>query len=195
MFWPYVTWNLCKVLHWSKSVLTFDHCCPHSVTLGYYCTSFRYYVRGGWGAYHLHKPARVGISCINIKLQNLTWWETDPLVIYPNQLHTLKQYYISLPQIPSHIFWSFSHEMTQIIWFSNQNFWLFHVKGKSPCSYKFLVLTDCWIRHDHHDICVGCKDINECSKAWIPHLHALKMSMQFAGKDGYAQLQPSKAWK
>ena len=115
--------------------------------------------------------------------------------MYPNQLNTLKKYEIALPQIPSHIFWSFLHGMTQTIWFSNQNVWFFHVNGKTPCSYKFLVLTDCWIRHDHHDICVGCKDINECSKAWIPYLHALKMSMQFAGKDGYAQLKPSKAWK
>ena len=36
MFWPSVTWNLCKAQHWSKSVLTFDCCRLHSITFGYY---------------------------------------------------------------------------------------------------------------------------------------------------------------
>ena len=36
MFWLSVTWNLGKAQRWSKSVLTFDRCRPHSVTFGYY---------------------------------------------------------------------------------------------------------------------------------------------------------------
>ena len=36
VFWPSVTWNLPKAQHWSKSVLTFDRCRPHSVTFGHY---------------------------------------------------------------------------------------------------------------------------------------------------------------
>ena len=35
-FWPSVTWNFPKAQRWNKSVLTFDHCRPHSVTFGYY---------------------------------------------------------------------------------------------------------------------------------------------------------------
>ena len=31
VFWPSITWNLCKVQRWSKSVLTFDHYRPHYV--------------------------------------------------------------------------------------------------------------------------------------------------------------------
>ena len=34
-FWLSVTWNLCKAQQWSKSILTFDCCHPHSVTFGY----------------------------------------------------------------------------------------------------------------------------------------------------------------
>ena len=30
-FWSSVTWNIRKVRHWSKSVLTFDRCGPHSL--------------------------------------------------------------------------------------------------------------------------------------------------------------------
>ena len=34
----------------------------------------------------------VEILCINIKLQNLTLWESDPLqTVYPNQLNRLKK--------------------------------------------------------------------------------------------------------
>ena len=36
VFWPSVTWNLHKAQRWSKSVWTFDHCCPLSLTFGYY---------------------------------------------------------------------------------------------------------------------------------------------------------------
>ena len=32
VFWPSLTWNLLKAQRWSKSVLTFDRCLPHSVT-------------------------------------------------------------------------------------------------------------------------------------------------------------------
>ena len=35
-FWPSVTWNLPKAQRWSKSVLTFDCCRPHSLTFGHY---------------------------------------------------------------------------------------------------------------------------------------------------------------
>ena len=36
VFWPSVTWNLRKAQRWSKSVLTFERCLPHSVTFGYH---------------------------------------------------------------------------------------------------------------------------------------------------------------
>ena len=31
VFWPSITWNLCKVQRWSKSVLTFDRYRPHYI--------------------------------------------------------------------------------------------------------------------------------------------------------------------
>ena len=36
VFWLSVTWNLRKAQRWSKSVLTFDRCRPHSLSFGYY---------------------------------------------------------------------------------------------------------------------------------------------------------------
>ena len=36
VFWRSVTWSLRKAQLWSKSILTFDRCRPHSVTFGYY---------------------------------------------------------------------------------------------------------------------------------------------------------------
>ena len=36
VFWRSVTWGLRKAQLWSKSILTFDRCRPHSVTFGYY---------------------------------------------------------------------------------------------------------------------------------------------------------------
>ena len=33
-FWPSVKGNLCKAQHWSKSILTSDHCCPRPLTFG-----------------------------------------------------------------------------------------------------------------------------------------------------------------
>ena len=36
VFWPSVKRNLRKVKRWSKSILTFDCYCPHSVTFGYF---------------------------------------------------------------------------------------------------------------------------------------------------------------
>ena len=35
-FWPSVTWNLREAQRWSKRVLTFDRCRPHSVTFAFY---------------------------------------------------------------------------------------------------------------------------------------------------------------
>ena len=36
VFWPSITWYLCKAQCWSKSVFTFNCCCLHSITFGYY---------------------------------------------------------------------------------------------------------------------------------------------------------------
>ena len=36
VFWPSITWYLCKAQCWSKSVFTFNCCRLHSITFGYY---------------------------------------------------------------------------------------------------------------------------------------------------------------
>ena len=36
VFWPSVTWTVCKAQRWSKSILTIDRFRRHSVTFGYY---------------------------------------------------------------------------------------------------------------------------------------------------------------
>lgn len=36
-------------------------------------------------------------------------------------------------------------------------------------------LTNCWIRHDHHDICIRCQKIDEGRELRISYFHALKL--------------------
>ena len=55
---------------------------------------------------------------------------------------------------------------------------VFHALGTGP------ILTYVRVGHDDHDVSVGSEEVYKGSKAGIPYLHTLKLSLEFTVRGG-----------